>query len=89
MHTLVTKSLLLLLLGLLPSSGDAGMGTIIIILTLSPVHYILVLPHFPYLFYTSLSTWFSVFLSRLFPGRGEGGLLEPWGTLNQGACSQR
>ena len=27
-------------------------------------------PHFPYLFYTSLSTWFYVFLHGLFPGTG-------------------
>ena len=53
--------LFFLLLGLFSSSGVAGM-VMNIILPLYPVQCILLL-YFPYLCYTSPSTWFSVFLS--------------------------
>ena len=54
-----------LLLALFPSSGVAGMVMNIILQlctsTSAPFN-----PHFPYLFYTSLPTWFSVFHSVCF-----------------------
>ena len=52
----------LLLLGLLPSSGVAAM--LLNIVLSCPVHHPLA-PYFPYLFYASLATWFSVFLTTL------------------------
>ena len=57
--------LLLLLPGLSPSSGVAGV-VVNIILPLCPVQFVLLLQRHTFLFYTSLPTWFSVFLSVSF-----------------------